>query len=159
MDPDHWHIPPTLHLGALTGIEWGPDTLPGPRSHNDRIPQRRHWQTPEPAQPTGCWPANVVWADGPSPPLPTALDVWPVKTWTRLRQGRVMQASSDYILGADWCRFKMVGVRGIMNYPPDHLVLRSRILFSPTKAGHQWDEKGIPAQAGTVHRGIKETGR
>ena len=34
--PDHQLIPPALHLGALTGLVGGPDTLPVPKFSNHR---------------------------------------------------------------------------------------------------------------------------
>ena len=55
-----------------------------------------------------------------------------------------MQASRTYILEKDRRRFEMVGIRGIRNYPSDHLVLRSRILFIPSEAGHQCDVGVLP---------------
>ena len=49
-EPNNWHIPPALYLGALNVIRGGPDTLPGPRYHSVRGTQRQHWPIPEPAQ-------------------------------------------------------------------------------------------------------------
>ena len=42
-----------------------------------------------------------------------------------VRQGRDIRARSDYILGIDRCRFKMVGIRGVRNYPSENLVLQA----------------------------------
>ena len=44
---------------------------------------------------------------------------------------------SDYILGTDWRRFEMVGIRIVRNYPSDHLLLWARLLLYPTEVGHQ----------------------
>ena len=52
MYPDHQHIPPSLHLGALTGLGGGSDTLPVPGSHIVRGLQRLH-PIPEPPHPSG----------------------------------------------------------------------------------------------------------
>ena len=59
-----------------------------------------------------------------------------IKTWSQARQGRLMQVICDYILGAYWCSFEMLGVRGINNYPSYHSVLQARLLIYPTLAGH-----------------------
>ena len=53
-DHDYWRIHIALFLRAPTGLGGGPETLPGPRYHSDRGPQRQHRKTPEPALPTGC---------------------------------------------------------------------------------------------------------
>ena len=50
-------------------------------------------------------------------------------------QVRVIQASSDYILETDLNRFEMVGIKGVRNYPSDHLVLRSRLINCTTEVG------------------------
>ena len=68
-----------------------------------------------------------------------------------------MWVRSDYILGKDQCRFKMVGIRGIENYPSDHFVLRNRLLTCPTEAGHHCHTGGLLAHMGTVYRGSEET--
>ena len=75
MDPDHRHIPPALHLGTLTGLGGVPENIPGPRSHI--VGGTQHWYRKilEPAQPACCWPADLVWDDGPPPTLPEALTV------------------------------------------------------------------------------------
>ena len=78
-----------------------------------------------------------------------------VNTWPKVRQGRAMKANIDYILGTDRRRFKMVGIRSVMNYPSYHLVLRDRLLFSPTEVVHQCNAWGIPEQVVTVH-GVSE---
>ena len=46
-DHNHWRLPPSFHPGALTRLGGGPDTLPGPRSHIVRWPQRQHQPSPE----------------------------------------------------------------------------------------------------------------
>ena len=75
-DSAHRHIPlPLLHPGSLTILVGGPDTLPLPRYHNVRGPQRRHRPNPEPLKSEGCWSADGVWAGGTLPPLPSALSV------------------------------------------------------------------------------------
>ena len=70
-----------------------------------------------------------------------------------------MRASSDYILGTDRRRFKIVGIMGVSNYPLDHLVLRARLLLSPSKAGHKYNMGSLLAQEGMVHGGRRETRR
>ena len=40
-----------------------------------------------------------------------------MKTWTWVRQGILMQARSDYILGKDRRRSEMVEIRGVRDYP------------------------------------------
>ena len=62
-----------------------------------------------------------------------------MKTLPRAVQGRVIQESSDYILGTDRRHFEMVEIRGVRNYPSDQLFLWNRIFFSITEAGHQCD--------------------
>ena len=74
-----------------------------------------------------------------------------VNTGMRAIQGRVIRASSDYILGTDWRRFEMVGIRGIRNYPSDHLILRARLIVCPTNAGHKCDAGVLPTQMGTMN--------
>ena len=73
--PNHWHIPPALHLALTTVIGGYPDTLPGPMSHSVRGPQRQHQPSPEPAQPPGSWPSDGLWVDEPPPPLSSVLVV------------------------------------------------------------------------------------
>ena len=51
---DRQRIPPSLHLGALTGLGGGPDTLSAPIPHIVRGPQRQHQPSPEPAQSEVC---------------------------------------------------------------------------------------------------------
>ena len=46
-----------------------------------------------------------------------------MKIWYRVRQGNVIWARSDYILGTDWHGFKMVGIRGVRKYPSDNFFL------------------------------------
>ena len=72
-DPNHWHIPPAIHPGALTKIVGVPDKLPGKISHSDRGSQSRHRQTPEPTHPEGCWHTDGFWAYGPPHSLPSVL--------------------------------------------------------------------------------------
>ena len=81
-----------------------------------------------------------------------------MKTWSQVRQGRVMQSRSDYILGTYQDRFKMVGIRGIRNYPSDHFVLRSRLIIYPTEVGHHCEIGVLPGQMGTV-KGVSEDTR
>ena len=52
-DPDNCSIPPTIYLGALTGIGGGPFTILGLQYHIVRGPQLRHQPIPEPAQSAG----------------------------------------------------------------------------------------------------------
>ena len=40
--PDHWRIPPALHLEALNGLGGGPGMILGPGYHCIRVPQRRY---------------------------------------------------------------------------------------------------------------------
>ena len=61
-----------------------------------------------------------------------------VRTGLQLRHRKVIRASSDYILGTYLSRFEMVGIRGVKNHPPYHLVLSSRLLICPNKAVHQY---------------------
>ena len=82
-----------------------------------------------------------------------------MKLVIRLRQGIVIWARSDYILGTDRRYFETVVIRGVKNYPPDHLVLISRFLFSPTEEGHQCDTGFIPAQVVNLYRGGEYNGR
>ena len=70
-----------------------------------------------------------------------------------------MWESSDYILETDRRYFETVVIRGVKNYPPDHLVLISRFLFSPTEEGHQCDTGFIPAQVVNLYRGGEYNGR
>ena len=84
---------------------------------------------------------------------------WHVKIWLQKRQGRAMQASSNYFLGTYRHRFNMVEIRGLKKCPSDHLLLCDRLLFSPTEAVHQCDAGAPPEQAGTVHGDSKYTGR
>ena len=53
----------------------------------------------------------------------------------------------------------MVGIRGVRNYPSDHLVLWDRIFFSLTQAGHQYDTGDVPGKEGMLNGDIEETGR
>ena len=73
--------------------------------------------------------------------------------------GQSDAASSNYILATDRRCFEMVGIRGLQNYPSDHLVLWDSLIFSPTGEGHQCNAWCIPEKVGTVHGGSKETGR
>ena len=82
-----------------------------------------------------------------------------INKWYRVRQGRALWESSNYILGAYWRCFKMVGIIGVRNYPSYHLVLRARLLIYPTKSGHQFYKWGLPAQMGTTNGVRKENGR
>ena len=52
-DPNHWCIPPVLHLGALTKLVEVPDKLLAPRPYSGRGHQLQHHKIPEPAQPAG----------------------------------------------------------------------------------------------------------
>ena len=74
-------------------------------------------------------------------------------------QVRVMRGICDCILGTDWCHFKMVGIRGIRNYPPDHFTLRARLLIFPLESGHHCGAGGLPAQMVALYRGIEEARR
>ena len=56
--------------------------------------------------------------------------------WYQVRQGRVIRARCDYILGTDLRRFKMAGIRGVMNYPLYHFSLRDGLLIFKKEAGN-----------------------
>ena len=75
--PDHCHIPPSLHPGALTGIEGAPVTLPEPGSLIVRGPQCQHRTIPEPPHSECCWYADGVWYGGPPSSLPSMLTIMP----------------------------------------------------------------------------------
>ena len=76
-----------------------------------------------------------------------------MKTWSQVRQVRVMWERCDYILGTDQRRFGILGIRGVRNYPSDHVALQARLLIFPTKAGHHCGSGGLPSQIGAVHGG------
>ena len=78
-----------------------------------------------------------------------------MKTWSQMRQGRVMQAISYYILGTDRRRFEMLGIRDVRNYPSYHFILWGRLIICPTNSGHHSNSRGVPAQIVTVH-GVSE---
>ena len=82
-----------------------------------------------------------------------------VHMWPWERQGRSMQSSSNYILGTGRHRFQMVGIRGVSNHLSYHLVLRARLLFSPTEAGHQCNAGFILAQVVMIHSYKEDTRR
>ena len=60
-------------------------------------------------------------------------------------QVRAMRARSDYILGIEWCRFKILGIRGVRDYPLYHFVLQARLLIYPTESG-QHCNLGVPPE-------------
>ena len=68
-----------------------------------------------------------------------------IKTWYLVIQGRDMWERSDYILGTYRRRFNMVGIRGVIKYPSEHLFLRDQILIYPDNLGHPCDAEGPPA--------------
>ena len=74
-DPNHWHIPPFLHLVSLTIFGGGPDTLTGPRSHSVKGPQHQHQKIPEPVQPASLLPYDGVLDNGPPSPITEAMVV------------------------------------------------------------------------------------
>ena len=39
----------------------------------------------------------------------------------------------DYILGTDWRRLELVGIRYMRNFSSDHFVVRERLLLRPTR--------------------------
>ena len=78
--------------------------------------------------------------------------------YNRVRQGIMMRERSDFILGTDQRRFKMVVIRGIRNQPLDHLTLQASLLICITKASHQCDVGGLPAKMVTVHGVGEDTG-
>ena len=78
-----------------------------------------------------------------------------MKTWSWVRQGILMGTRSDFILRTDQCCFRMVGIRGVSNYPSYHLILGARLLCQ-TEAAHYCNTGGLPSQMGMVHRGIQE---
>ena len=80
-----------------------------------------------------------------------------MNTGPRVIQVIVIREISDYILGTDRRRFGMVVIRGVSNYPSDHLFLHTRLLICQTKSGKQFDAGGIPAQMVTIHRGRYDT--
>ena len=69
-----------------------------------------------------------------------------------------MRERCAYILGIDWRRFKMVGIRGARNYNSDHFALRDRLLICRTEAGHHCSVGGIGTQIGAVRGGREEAG-
>ena len=77
-----------------------------------------------------------------------------MKTWYWMRHGIVLQAKS--VQGTYQRHFKMVVIRGVRNFPLDHLVLRARLLIFPTEAFHHRDVGGLPSQMRTGNRGSKE---
>ena len=81
-----------------------------------------------------------------------------MKNWSRVIQGILIQARSDYIVGKDQLRFKMVGIRGISNFLSDHFTLRAKLLICSIEAGHQCNAGGLSAQMVNVHGGGEETG-
>ena len=78
-----------------------------------------------------------------------------VKTGLQVRQVRFIQASSDYVMGTDRRRFEIVGIRGVRNYPADHLVLRARLLICPTEVVLQYDVGVLPSQM-VIMNGVRE---
>ena len=76
-----------------------------------------------------------------------------MKTWYQVIKVRLMRARFDYILGTDWRRFVILGIRDLINYPSDHAALRDRLLIYPTEAGHRCGSGGLLAQIVSVHRG------
>ena len=51
-----------------------------------------------------------------------------MKTLLQVQKGRFLVAICDNILGTDWLRFEMVGIRDVRNYSSDHFALRARLL-------------------------------
>ena len=86
------------------------------------------------------------------------LQFWETKTCYQVIQGIVMRAICDYILGTYWRRFKMVGIRGVKNYPSDHFTLRDRLLICLMEEYRHFGAGGLPEQIGPVHRGREEAG-
>ena len=56
-----------------------------------------------------------------------------LKTWYRVRQGRLLQAHCDYILGMYQQLFQMVGIRDVINDLLDHFPLQSCLMKLPTR--------------------------
>ena len=81
-----------------------------------------------------------------------------MKTWSQVRQCKVMQARCDYIMGTDRRHFKIVGIRGVRYYPSDHFTPRARILIFPTEVRPHCGADGLPSKIGYVHRDIEEAG-
>ena len=81
-----------------------------------------------------------------------------MKNWSQVRQGRVMRARCDNILGTYRRHFKMVGITGISNYPSYHFALQDMLIICSLEAGHNCSAAGLPAQIVILHRGILEAG-
>ena len=58
---------------------------------------------------------------------------WNLQTWSQVQQGPVLRLICDYILGADWRRLELVGIRDMRNFSSDHFVVRARLLLRPTR--------------------------
>ena len=56
-----------------------------------------------------------------------------LKTWFQVWQGTVFRSRCNYILGTDWRRFELVGIRDMRNFSLDHFALRARLLRRPTR--------------------------
>ena len=56
-----------------------------------------------------------------------------LKTWSQMRQCRLLQARCDYILGTDRSPFKMAGIRYVRNNSSDQFTLRARLLHHPLR--------------------------
>ena len=81
-----------------------------------------------------------------------------MKTWYQGIQVIVMWARGVYVLGTDWNRFEMVGIRGITIYPSDHFTLQAIIRIFPPQAGHQHIADSLPSKIVTVYRGRANPG-
>ena len=67
-----------------------------------------------------------------------------MKTWSQVIQGRVMRVRWDYILEKYQRSFKMMGRRGVSDYPSDHFVLQASLIIFPTEAGHHCSGGVLP---------------
>ena len=69
-----------------------------------------------------------------------------LKTWSQVRQGTVLRSRFNYILGADWCHFDIVGIQDMRNYTSDHFAIGSRILQRPTHCNSRylWVSRAFP---------------
>ena len=81
-----------------------------------------------------------------------------MKTWYQVIKVRLMRARFDYILGTDWRRFVILGIRDLINYPSDHAALRDRLLIYPTETGLHCGTAGLTAQIEALHGGREDSG-
>ena len=58
---------------------------------------------------------------------------WNLQTWSQVQQGPVLRLRCDYILGTDWRRLEIFGIRYMHNFSSDHFVVRERLLLRPTR--------------------------